>query len=109
MLIQIPLVGPMAERFTPLPAQPPAEMSIDTGQGPVTFRVLSWFVNHLPGGVTLLGVEVAEQGELGLLDDPDIDPADPPRCSNPRGHSWVVRDDMEEVSYCEWCGADGNA
>lgn len=30
-------------------------------------------------------------------------------CSNPKGHFWVVRDDNEEISYCEWCGADGNA
>lgn len=29
-------------------------------------------------------------------------------CSNRRGHSWVCRDDDEEISYCEWCGADGN-
>jgi len=42
-----------------------------------------------------------EEDEAGEYDEE--------RCSNPRGHSWVVRDDNEEISYCEWCGADGNA
>lgn len=30
-------------------------------------------------------------------------------CTSHGGHSWVVRDDNEEISYCEYCGADGNA
>lgn len=33
----------------------------------------------------------------------------PPPCSHRSGHSWVVRDDNEEISYCQFCGADGNA
>lgn len=40
---------------------------------------------------------------------PEEDDSYPPPCSNPGGHSWVVRDDNEEISYCEFCGADGNA
>lgn len=42
-----------------------------------------------------------------------------PRCSNPKGHSWVCSgtayggDDErwhgEGRCYCEWCGADGDA
>lgn len=40
----------------------------------------------------------------------DADPGEyPPPCSDPGGHSWVCRDDNEEISYCEHCGADGNA
>lgn len=33
----------------------------------------------------------------------------PEKCSDPRGHSWVCSDENEEISYCENCGADGNA
>jgi hypothetical protein len=36
-----------------------------------------------------------------------------PICTNPGGHSWVTQkgDDIagEGRSYCEWCGADGDA
>lgn len=42
-------------------------------------------------------------------DDQDDDDSYPPPCSEPAGHSWVCRDDNEEISYCEHCGADGNA
>lgn len=44
-------------------------------------------------------------------DGDDWSPTDsyPPPCCNKAGHSWVCRDDDEEISYCEWCGADGNA
>ena len=27
-------------------------------------------------------------------------------CMHPDGHSWVL-DDNEEITYCEWCGAEG--
>ena len=36
------------------------------------------------------------------------DEYDPQPCTNPRGHSFVCSDENEEISYCEWCGADGN-
>jgi hypothetical protein len=42
-------------------------------------------------------------------EEDDYDDSYPPACTNPQGHSWVCRDDNEEISYCEWCGADGNA
>lgn len=29
-------------------------------------------------------------------------------CTSRTGHRWVCRDDDEEISYCENCGADGN-
>jgi hypothetical protein len=45
-----------------------------------------------------------ERLEAGADDD-----GYPPPCTNRRGHSWVCQDDDEETSYCEWCGADGNA
>lgn len=34
-----------------------------------------------------------------------------PRCTNPGGHSFVIEDTDhgEGRSYCEWCGADGDA
>lgn len=45
-------------------------------------------------------------GEMDVEDDPQP-------CSNPRGHSWVVQEgdeiSGEGRSYCEWCGADGDA
>lgn len=43
-------------------------------------------------------------GEMDVDDD-----SYPPACTNRRGHKWVCRDDNEEISYCEHCGADGNA
>ena len=33
---------------------------------------------------------------------------DEPTCSDRRGHRWVCSDENEEISYCQWCGADGN-
>lgn len=44
-------------------------------------------------------------GEMDVDDEDD----DPDACTDPRGHVWVCRDDSEEISYCERCGADGNA
>lgn len=44
-------------------------------------------------------------GEMDIDDEDYDDDA----CEHPGGHSWVVRDDNEEISYCEYCGADGNA
>ncbi len=41
--------------------------------------------------------------------DEEFDDSYPPPCTNPTGHSWVCSDENEEISYCEWCGADGNA
>lgn len=49
-----------------------------------------------------------------VLDPPDPAPEDDePRCVNSRGHSFVIQD-TEEIrgegrSYCQWCGADGDA
>lgn len=37
------------------------------------------------------------------------DDAYPPACTSPGGHRWVCDDTDEERSYCEYCGADGNA
>jgi hypothetical protein len=31
-----------------------------------------------------------------------------PRCTDPKGHSWVTSDE-DGRSYCEWCLADGDA
>lgn len=46
------------------------------------------------------------------MDCPDDEPEDEddgePNCLPGHAHSWVVRDDNEEISYCENCGADGN-
>jgi hypothetical protein len=41
--------------------------------------------------------------DMGLDDD-----SYPPRCTNPGGHVWVVSDE-DDRSYCEQCGADGDA
>ena len=44
-----------------------------------------------------------------IADAWDEDPqADPDACTSRHGHRWVCRDDDEEISYCENCGADGN-
>lgn len=32
----------------------------------------------------------------------------PPACSNPGGHSWVENEESG-ATYCEFCGADGDA
>lgn len=34
--------------------------------------------------------------------DVDDDDSYPPACSSRKGHSWVCRDDDEQVSYCEY-------
>jgi hypothetical protein len=39
----------------------------------------------------------------------DYDDSYPPPCTSPRGHRWVCSDEDEELTYCENCGADGNA
>lgn len=48
------------------------------------------------------------QSPVPRMDDEDDD-SYPPECTSRRGHVWVFRDDDEEISYCENCGADGNA
>ena len=45
----------------------------------------------------------------GDEDDDEDDDGYPGPCTNAGGHSWVVSDENEEISYCEHCGADGNA
>lgn len=45
----------------------------------------------------------------GELDDDDYDDSYPPPCTSRGGHVWVCSDENEEISYCENCGADGNA
>ena len=41
-------------------------------------------------------------------DEDEDEGEDMQACLPGHSHSWVVRDDNEEISYCENCGADGN-
>jgi len=57
-------------------------------------------------------LERLERQLAGAANEDDED-EDPQPCTDPRGHSWVIQD-TEEIegegrSYCEWCGADGDA
>lgn len=47
------------------------------------------------------GQEQSDHDFFGSSEDDDA-------CTDRRGHKWVCRDDDEEISYCERCGADGN-
>lgn len=57
--------------------------------------------------------------EAAKTEGDEIDPMtgkpypDDDACSNPRGHSWVIQEEDEIAgegrSYCEHCGADGDA
>jgi len=43
------------------------------------------------------------------MDVDDYDDSYPPPCTSRSGHRWVCSDENEELTYCENCGADGNA
>ena len=64
----------------------------------------------LPPGVTDRMIDEA----AGAFDDDMFDGDDEGECpKNKRGHAFVVQEGFDIIgegrSYCEWCGADGDA
>lgn len=82
------------------------EMDVDDEPASVAETALRGLLNALEANARPDEILALAETARRTLDGDDEDGE--AICSNRRGHSWVCRDDDEEISYCEWCGADGN-
>lgn len=84
----------MSQRLDPVTAaNAMRDAAIDVVRRVVGPHLAETVASHLP-----LACEVVDD------DDDDY----PPGCCDPRGHVWAISEETDR-SYCENCGADGDA